>query len=317
MRKRIFILLGLAFLLMLPSGAWFVSSSLSDAGSDHALSDSAANSSKTQQTDSTVSSSTDTPSREDDKRPFEQGIQDAVASVVNETRSLFISSDLHITAVGDSLTKGTGDSSGSGGYVGILKDSLEKSVPDASIRVQNYGKKGNRSDQILERLNKPNISSSISESDIILLTVGANDIMKIVRSNVTDLTYEVFEKEKDPYEQRLTSIFEQIREENEDAAIYLLGLYNPFNMYFSDIPELDQIITDWNMIGRNVVNEQENAVFIPVRDIFQYAGPGYYSEDNFHPNQRGYASMADRVLDYIEPDLEEYQNGTNGENSND
>ncbi|MFD2707131.1 SGNH/GDSL hydrolase family protein [Salibacterium lacus] len=318
MKKRIFILLGLVFLLMLPSGAWFVSSSLSDAGSDHALSDSAANSSKTQQEDTAVSSTgTGTPSNEDDKRPFEQGIQEAVASVVNETRSLFISSDLHITAVGDSLTKGTGDSSSSGGYVGILKDSLEKSVPDASIRVQNYGKKGNRSDQILERLNKPNISSSIRESDIILLTVGANDIMKIVRSNATDLTYEVFEKEKDPYEQRLTSIFEQIREANGDAAIYLLGLYNPFNMYFSDIPELDQIITDWNMIGRSVVNEQENAAFIPIRGIFQYAGPGYYSEDKFHPNQRGYASMADRVLDYIEPDLEEYQSGTDGENSND
>ncbi|SFQ04300.1 Lysophospholipase L1 [Salibacterium halotolerans] len=308
-------LLGLVFLLMLPSGAWLVGSSLSDSSPDHTLSGAAATSSKTQQEDTTASSGTAASSSEE-QRPFEQGVQDAVASVVNETRRLFISSDLHITAVGDSLTKGTGDSSDNGGYVGILEDSLEKSVPDASIQVDNYGKKGNRSDQILERLNNPKISSSINQADIVLLTVGANDIMKIVRSNLTDLTYDDFQEEKDPYKQRLTSIFERIREENEDAVIYLLGLYNPFNMYFSDIPELDRIVTDWNMIGKNVVNEQEQAGFIPIRDLFQYAGPGYYAEDNFHPNQRGYASMADQVLEYIQPDLEEFQNGTDEENSN-
>ncbi|MGY4688301.1 SGNH/GDSL hydrolase family protein [Salibacterium sp. K-3] len=321
MKKKIFILTGLIFLLMMPTGAWFLSTYLSGPVPEDTPSVSPNDSSGEQQNNSAASSS-DTETAADEGNPsFDGGIQDAVASVVNETRSLFISSDLNITAVGDSLTKGTGDSSNNGGYVGILEESIKKSVPDASIRIQNYGKKGNRSDQILKRLDKPKISSSVEEADIVLLTVGANDIMKILRSNLTDLTYEPFEEEKKPYEERLTSIFEKIRQDNDEAVIYLIGIYNPFNMYFSDIPELNQIITDWNSIGKEVVREQENAVFIPIRDIFQYAGEDYFSNDNFHPNQRGYASMAERVLDYMEPDLKEYQTGnqtgTDEENGND
>ncbi|MFZ4454115.1 SGNH/GDSL hydrolase family protein [Salibacterium aidingense] len=311
MKKKALILLGLVFLLMMPSGAWLISSSLSGQPPGEIQSHISEERDGSRKENNPASMENKTSSaQEEAETSFDNDIQEAVASVINETRHILIESDMNIVAIGDSLTQGVGDSTKDGGYVGILEKSLKKSEPESSITIKNYGKRGNRSDQILRRLEKPNISSSVKDADMILLTVGANDIMKIVRANMTDLTYEAFADEKDNYEERLELIFDRIRAQNEEVPIYLVGIYNPFNMYFSNIPELNQIVGDWNTIGRDVTAEQDNAVFIPIQDIFQYAGTGYFSEDNFHPNQRGYASIADRVLDYIEPGIEQYQDNT-------
>ena len=58
-------------------------------------------------------------------------------------------------AIGDSLTEGVGDESENGGYVGILNNTFEDN--NLNITVDNFGKKGNRSDQLLKRLEKKDI----------------------------------------------------------------------------------------------------------------------------------------------------------------
>ncbi|GED16608.1 hypothetical protein TS65_02880 [Aneurinibacillus migulanus] len=45
---------------------------------------------------------------------------------------------------------------------------------------------------MLERLEQNTISSAIEDTDIVLITIGANDIMRIVRENFNHLTYEQF-----------------------------------------------------------------------------------------------------------------------------
>ncbi|RSL30279.1 hypothetical protein D7Z54_26545 [Salibacterium salarium] len=302
MKKKALIALGFLFLLMMPSGAWYISNLPSDT-SERVQSN--VSDSQTQQVENEdadpdeniLSSSTEEP-----QESFDQDIQEAVADVILESRQLSSHADLNMVAIGDSLTQGVGDSSDNGGYVGILEKSMENNVPDSSFHIKNYGKRGNRTVQLLDRLDNPNISASLEKADTILVTIGANDIMRILKSNVTDLTYEDFTAESDDYEDTLEEIFQTIREKNEEASIYLIGIYNPFNMYFSNIPELDQIITDWNNIGRDVVEQNDNATFIPIYDLFQHVDESFYSDDNFHPSQRGYASIANRILDYIEPE---------------
>ena len=60
--------------------------------------------------------------------------------------------DLRIVSIGDSLTEGVGDETESGGYVGILNHTFEDN--QLNIRIENYGKKGNRTDQLLKRLHQ-------------------------------------------------------------------------------------------------------------------------------------------------------------------
>ncbi|WP_158737957.1 SGNH/GDSL hydrolase family protein [Alteribacillus sp. YIM 98480] len=234
----------------------------------------------------------------------ENDVQEAVAAMVKENRALVIDPDVKMVAIGDSLTQGVGDSTGNGGYVGILEKTIgSSSISASSFNIANYGKRGNRTDQLIKRMEEPAITSSIEEADVILLTIGANDIMHIVRSNINNLTYEAFADETDSYENRLEDVFQTIRSKNEEAPIYLIGLFNPFHIYFENIPELNQIVEDWNTIGQETAEEGGNASFIPIDDLFQQADESYYAEDNFHPNERGYLQIAERVFQYIKPEI--------------
>jgi len=239
-----------------------------------------------------------------DDKTISDGIKEAVTRVVEGAMGVFVKENLDIVAIGDSLTQGVGDESDNGGYVGILEKSLKKNDSDQNIEIENYGKRGNRTDQLLKRLNKEEISESVKEADIILMTIGANDIMKIVKDNFTDLKYEDFVKEQTRYETRLQSIFDTIQVKNPDVKIFLIGIYNPFNQYFSEVPELGKIMNDWNNISRDVASQYDHISFIPIADLFEGRKDLYY-KDNFHPNLEGYQLIAERVFEYIKESIQQ------------
>lgn len=227
-------------------------------------------------------------------------VSQSVTEVVEKTIDFFVPKTLHITAVGDSLTQGVGDETENEGYVGIVRNRLENSNVDQLV-VDNFGKRGNRTDQLLKRLKeKEDLISSVKNADMVLITIGANDIMKIVKENFTSLSYDTFTKEQSAYQNRLEDIFTIIRQYNEDAHIFLIGLFNPFSQYFEDIPELDKIITDYNYIGQKVVSNYESATFIPVKDLFVNTDENLFAEDHFHPNSKGYQLMGEQILKYLE-----------------
>ncbi|WP_017798268.1 SGNH/GDSL hydrolase family protein [Oceanobacillus kimchii] len=226
---------------------------------------------------------------------FPKVINEAVQGTMN-----FLSTDeTQIVAVGDSLTQGVGDETEQGGYVGILDRTINSTGYSAEF--DNFGKRGNRTDQLLERLrNEQNLIDAIQESDIALVTIGANDIMQVVKENITSLDINDFQVEQVHYEQRLQDIFTEIREINPDSYIYLVGIYNPFKNYFEDIQELDMIVSDWNDTGISITDEYENSTFIPIEDLFNDTNNiNLYADDNFHPNYEGYYRIAERVLNYM------------------
>ncbi|MBM7570542.1 SGNH/GDSL hydrolase family protein [Aquibacillus albus] len=229
-------------------------------------------------------------------------IKETVKHVIEGAVNLFIKEDLSIVAIGDSLTQGVGDETNNGGYVGILNHTFEEM--DQSIDIVNYGKRGNRSDQLLKRLEDPEISSSIENADLTLITIGANDIMKVVQNNFTNLHYEPFRVELDDYEDRLREIIERMKTMNPETEIYLLGIYNPFEKYFGDIEQLNLIIENWNQTNLAVASRYDQVTFVPIRDLFQDGDESLFAEDKFHPNINGYELMAERVLHFIKPSIE-------------
>ncbi|MEH7114723.1 SGNH/GDSL hydrolase family protein [Neobacillus niacini] len=223
-------------------------------------------------------------------------IKAKVREVVEGALDLF-KKDQRIVSVGDSLTEGVGDESENGGYVGILNNTFKDH--NLNITLDNFGKKGNRSDQLLKRLEKDDISSAIKEADIVLITIGANDIMKVLKSNFMNVTMEPFQEERVEYIKRLTAIFDKINDLNPDTQIYLIGFYNPFERHFGEIKELSMIIDSWNNAGKELTEEYENANYIPTIDLFSQSTIDLLAEDEFHPNTSGYKLMAKRVLEYL------------------
>ncbi|WP_087973702.1 SGNH/GDSL hydrolase family protein [Oceanobacillus rekensis] len=235
----------------------------------------------------------ETETEETEQRAFPQIVTEAVQGTVD----FFTKRETHIVAIGDSLTHGVGDETEQHGYVGILDRTINGHKQIAHI--DNFGKRGNRTDHLLMRLEDDEIASSISDSDIVLMTIGANDIMQVVKENFTNLVMEDFVFERDGYEERLREIFDEILRLNPNTEIYLLGFYNPFKQYFDDIEELDLIVETWNTTGNDVASDYENATYIPTDDLFTDETAELFSDDNFHPNYEGYYRIAERVLEYI------------------
>jgi len=234
---------------------------------------------------------------EDEESETIEQFKDTIVEAFVGTFDFFANKDVNIAAIGDSLTQGVGDPTDQGGYVGIVDRTINHS--EQVVHFDNFGKSGNRTDQLLVRLEEPDIVDAIKDAHIVLITIGANDIMQVAKENIANLTYDKFEAEQEHFENRLHDIFETIKDINSDTQIYLLGIYNPFEKYFPEVEELNLIVDDWNRISKRTAESYKNSVFVPIKDLFDDANIDLFSDDNFHPNIIGYERMAERVITYL------------------
>lgn len=212
----------------------------------------------------------------------------------------FIPKPINVVGLGDSLTEGIGDELKFGGYFGRVTLAMTEWVGVSDVKVENLAKKGRRSDQLIKQLEEPAIQEELKKADVILLTIGGNDIMKIVKRDLFKLRVNPFYKELKEFEKRLDEIFGIIRGLNGDAIIIVGGLYNPFSILTDESMELEEIITDWNdaIEVRTVMDGQ--SCFVSVSDLFYSNENMVYHTDFFHPNAKGYVQMADRYIESID-----------------
>ncbi|MFD1851953.1 SGNH/GDSL hydrolase family protein [Oceanobacillus bengalensis] len=229
---------------------------------------------------------------ESKQRKLPERISEVVSGTID-----FFKDKTRIVAIGDSLTQGVGDQTKRGGYIGILERTINATSEIALF--ENYGKRGNRSEQLLARIDEEEIISSLEKADIVLITIGANDIMQVAKENIMNLNIEAFAQERTYYEENLNTTIEKILQINPNTSIFLVGFYNPFEKYFQDIKELKIIAESWNSTTNEVANQYDETVYIPIEDLFSDTEEDLFAEDNFHPNYYGYHLIAQRVLEYI------------------
>ncbi len=252
---------------------------------------------------------------DEEEEGFSQDFRETVKDVVEGALNIF-KKETHIVAVGDSLTQGVGDETGNAGYIGILEDRLVDN--DFKVSFENYGVRGNQTKHLIKRLEEnEDLRSSLENADVVLITIGANDIMRIMRDNFTNLTEEPFMADRDDYEVRMSTILEIITELQPEADIYLLGFFNPFEKYFGDIPALNEIMIRWNDSSKRVAESFEQVTFIPMKDIYKNREGNFFAEDYIHPNREGYVIMANRVQSYMQAALEEDENEEEAEQDQD
>lgn len=229
------------------------------------------------------------------------------------TQAVAVKNNIRFVAIGDSLTEGVGDETASGGYVPLVASTLEEAFSINSIEIENYGVAGDRSTQILKRINEQQeIQDDIASAEIISVTVGGNDLMKVIQNNILGLSVEKFEKPGEKYQANLTKLLTTIRQLNSTAPIYVLGIYNPYYIYFPEITEMQTIIDQWNTRTQAVVEQEERMYFVPINDLIyqgiisdeeasevpdadtlnELRNNAIYEGDNFHPNYNGYQLIA-------------------------
>jgi lysophospholipase L1-like esterase len=223
----------------------------------------------------------------------ERQVKLAPRTVAND----FFPKDIHILALGDSLTEGVGDHEQKGGYVSRLRQQLLQHKGVRTLSVVNLGKRGLRISQLEDVVNQH--LDEVRQADLILITIGGNDIMKIVRSHFFDLSYALFEKEQKRFAKRLDHLLAMIRTSNQHAAIVLVGLYNPFSSSLPNIPEINDVIELWNNGSKAVLARYDRTIFVNVKDLFDHRDDVLYS-DQFHPNEVGYELITRRMYEQLQ-----------------
>lgn len=248
------------------------------------------------------------------------------------TRDSNLKEKIHYTAVGDSLTQGVGDQTDQGGFIPLVANQITDKYDLTSVETDNFGVSGERSDQIKKRIvNDEKLRKDLKSSDFITVTVGGNDLMKVIQNNIFGLSIKKFNKPLKNYQKNVASLLEEIRELNPDAPIYVLGIYNPFYLNFPEITDMQTIVDNWNDGTKETVKDADNSYFIPINDLL-YQGldqkvgvteatsdsvdasekektdssdlnvvknDALYEEDHFHPNNIGYQLMANAVYDEL------------------
>jgi lysophospholipase L1-like esterase len=213
--------------------------------------------------------------------------------------SSFFPKGVNIVALGDSLTSGFGDQSGNNGYITVLEQLLYKQRGIEGVSISNFAIGGLLSEQLIEDLNKKEIQESIAQADYIIITVGGNDVMKVAQENIFKLTSDPFLRENEKFKKNVNIMIHKIKFHNPKAQLYFVGIYNPFSSLFASVPEIDQIIQEWNLGTEEVLAKYEKVYYIPIFDVFKGKENDYLFEDYIHPNELGYKQMANRVLTYI------------------
>ncbi|WP_051404921.1 GDSL-type esterase/lipase family protein [Bacillus cihuensis] len=200
-----------------------------------------------------------------------------------------------IVALGDSLTRGTGDDSGKG-YVGYVIDDLKQRF-NGHVIVHNLAINGQVSSQLKEQVKQQNIQRQLAFADTIFLSIGANDLFQQGRTleNFDSAAIKII---KQNFIDNMRIIFADIRKVNSDAPIFFVGLYNPF--FEADHTGVTSpTVHDWNRTAEDMSSSDPRIVFVPTFDIFQLFVNDYLYSDKFHPNQQGYRLIANRISPFI------------------
>lgn len=179
-----------------------------------------------------------------------------------------------LVAVGDSLTHGQGDEQNNGGYVGLIKGKIEHRYHKTTVTTVNYGVSGDRSDQILDRLNsQKKMRADLRKADVITMTVGGNDLMQNFEKDALDspkkISQEV-DQAAGPYRHHLHQLFNAIRKQNSRAPIFVMSIYNPFYVYFPSADTITNSIAKWNRTTRSVMADYHQMYFVNINQLMSH-----------------------------------------------
>ncbi|WP_028561217.1 GDSL-type esterase/lipase family protein [Paenibacillus pinihumi] len=212
--------------------------------------------------------------------------------------------ELKIVAIGDSLTKGTGDATGQG-YVRRVVTGLAQKMDSQVKLVNNLAINGLRTEQLIDKLqHDTGMKYALKQADLILFTIGGNDLSKLAQTALRsdsanpDFGVEEIGKQLQDGLGRLDQVFKLVNEANPDAQIVYVGLYNPFY----PIPELREgslQVQKWNDEAYRLSFSYPHMKLVPVFDLFEDPGGTYLASDRFHPNGEGYAHIAERIVQML------------------
>lgn len=212
--------------------------------------------------------------------------------------------EIRIVALGDSLTKGTGDASGKG-YVQHVADGLKKRFNKPVFILNNLAVNGMQASELGDRLlENTGYQYAVKQANLILFSIGGNDLFLSARARKAQKDWKavsVDELTQDMEEAmgRFRRVTDALYTLNPTAKVVYMGLYNPFYSIAS-LREASLKLQVWNKEAYAALHPYPNMMMVPTFDLFEGRAQHYLSSDHFHPNQEGHERIASRMLESLE-----------------
>jgi len=167
------------------------------------------------------------------------------------------------------------------------------------------------------------LAEALKDADVMTLTVGGNDLRKVILKNFTNLDVSTFDKPATEYGKRLEKIIRRARENNPNLPIYVIGIYNPFYLNFPELTDMQLVVDKWNQETESRTRKFSGVYFVPINDLLYKGLEGeqgvsvntskiannlLHGEDSFHPNNTGYEIIKQAVMEKIRATKEEWKN---------
>lgn len=181
------------------------------------------------------------------------------------------------TAIGDSLTEGTCDAPGMGGWVSRTVDRLSDSGLD--VEVTNLAQHGASVGAVLAQ----QATQLPARSTIVSAIAGANDLMKL-RMNETNLYAAV------------NTLLDRAAASGE--IVLTATCPDLFVQRFGANSRLSPRVERLNHVIRAAVTRREDQfVLLDTHEMFM--NPALWATDNVHPNELGHAILAEAAADLL------------------
>ncbi|GGG11719.1 GDSL-type esterase/lipase family protein [Paenibacillus aceti] len=230
------------------------------------------------------------PANQASKAKPETGVQMSVAAAA----------PYDLTAIGDSLAKGTGDDTGKG-FARRTVELLTKKDKESQL-INNLGINGLTTKALLPMLDESGVQYGLKQAGIIILSIGGNDLFAGAHGykNSGELPSAAeMDAAVAASGENFKQIVKKLREINPDAQLVYVGLYNPF----ADLKDMreagDRAVAHWNTNVLDTMNQYQGTIVVPTYDLFTNNLDRYLSGDHFHPNGEGYQMIAERIVQSI------------------
>ncbi|MBO9130140.1 SGNH/GDSL hydrolase family protein [Bacillus sp. 165] len=206
---------------------------------------------------------------------------------------------LHIVSLGDSLTRGVGDKEGIG-YIGRVKGNLETQYGQKTMLV-NLAVSGAKMKDLAVQLSSKGAQYSIQQADIIILTIGGNDLFPGWET-LGNVDFTKYRPDVTTFAENVNNILTELRKLNPESPIFWVGLYNPFEDV-QDLKGSSETVVNWNSVLEKTALNYSKTYIVPMFDLFQSRGNELLYTDHFHPNDKGYELIGSRLMQNITSQL--------------
>ncbi|MCS1350497.1 GDSL-type esterase/lipase family protein [Mechercharimyces sp. CAU 1602] len=202
-------------------------------------------------------------------------------------------------SIGDSVAMGKGSEQDEQGYTSHIERELEKE--NLQVTLDNQGISGQTSAELRSALEtESGLSTKVKEADFITLTIGGNDLLKVVLEEKNPMkVLTEFPKIQAEFKTNLTAIMDQLTTLNPEAPIIVTTLYNPLSPQESYYDHSDNMLTIWNRGLKEVVYQYSTGYVVDVDEVLTPNPERSWLADEIHPNGKGYALMAAKMVKEI------------------